>query len=248
MRKILRIVQITDCHLPGDPEQKYRSINPHTNLAALVQKIKAFTPDILLATGDLSEDASLASYGALQCYLDPLGVPLLALPGNHDDAALLARLFPGSPVNNAELTTHGDWQIVRLNSCLDGEPGGRLNGQVLEQLENILQSEPDHPKLIALHHQPTPICSPWIDKYPLHDPEDFLELLKRSPSVKVVLWGHIHQVFESKMGSITMLGSPSSAINGIRDRQKFKADTLGPAFRWLELGIDGSCQTGITSI
>jgi Icc protein len=248
MDKTLRIAQITDCHLSGDPAQEYRGINPHANLNSLVQRVAAYAPDLVLATGDLSEDGSPASYEAFRHYLDPLGVSLLALPGNHDAAALLARMFPGSPVKSAAMTSHGEWQIIRLNSCLDGEPGGRLTGQALEHLENILQNEPDQPKLVALHHQPTLIGSPWIDKYPLFDPEDFLEVLDRAPSVKVVLWGHIHQVYESRMGGIAMLGSPSSAINGIRDRHIFTPDTLGPAFRWLELGVDGSFRTGITSI
>ena len=135
MGKTLRIVQITDCHLPGDPDQEYRNIDSHANLRALVQKVATFAPDLLLATGDLSEDASPASYQAFQRYIDPLGVPLLTLPGNHDDAALLARLFPGSPVNNTELSLHGEWRIIRLNSCLEGEVGGRLTGLALEQLE-----------------------------------------------------------------------------------------------------------------
>ena len=248
INKTLRIAQITDCHLSGDPDQEYRGINPHANLRALLHKVATYAPDLLLATGDLSEDASPASYEAFRRYLDPLGVSLLTLPGNHDDASLLARLFPGSPLKSAELTSHGQWQIIRLNSCLDGEPGGRLTGQALEPLVNILQSEPDHPKLVALHHQPTLIGSPWIDKYPLYEPQDFLEVLGRAPSVKVVLWGHIHQVYESRMGGMAMLGSPSSAINGIRDRHEFTPDSLGPAFRWLELDEDGSCRTGITSI
>lgn len=246
--KTLRIAQITDCHLSGDPDQDYRGINPHLNLRALVQKVVTYAPDLLLATGDLSEDASPASYKAFRQYLDPLGIPLLTLPGNHDDAVLLARLFPGSPVKSAELTSHGEWQIIRLNSCLEGEPGGRMTELALEHLDNMLQCEPDHPKLVALHHQPTLIGSPWIDKYPLSEPEDFLEVLGRAPSVKVVLWGHIHQVYESRKDGVAMLGSPSSAINGICDRHKFTPGSLGPAFRWLELDDDGSCRTGITSI
>ena len=55
-------------------------------------------PDLLLATGDLSEDGSRTSYLALRNYLKPLGIPVLALPGNHDDPGLLAEVFPGSPV------------------------------------------------------------------------------------------------------------------------------------------------------
>jgi Icc protein len=201
-----------------------------------------------LATGDLSEDASLVSYRELRRYFDLVGVPVLALPGNHDDPALLARMFPGSPVHDVEMSIHGEWQIIRLNSCMEGEVGGCLSGRTLEQLDNVLQSEAVRPKLVCLHHQPTAVNSPWIDKYPLFEPEAFLQLLGQSPAVKVVLWGHIHQVYQGQIGGIAMLGSPSSAINGRRDEQKFSPDSLGPAFRWLELEADGTWRTGISSI
>ena len=86
MSESILIAQITDCHLPADSQQKYRGINPHRNLKALLKKVRRLKPDLLLATGDLSEDGSLVSYLALQKFFKPLGIPVLALPGNHDDA------------------------------------------------------------------------------------------------------------------------------------------------------------------
>ena len=111
-----RIVQISDCHLPANPEQTYRGINPLHHLVALIPKVKALKPDLLLATGDLSEDGSRVSYQVLQEIFMPLGIPVLALPGNHDDPQLLADAFPGSPVDSIETSSHGPWQIIRLNS------------------------------------------------------------------------------------------------------------------------------------
>jgi Icc protein len=87
------IAQITDCHLPADPQQTYRGINPHKNLRTLLMKVRAMKPDLLLATGDLSEDGSRASYRALQEYFRPLGVPVLALPGNHDNDTCSRKCF-----------------------------------------------------------------------------------------------------------------------------------------------------------
>jgi len=47
--KDIRIVQISDCHLPADTSQSYRQINPHENLQILMQKVRALKPDLLLA-------------------------------------------------------------------------------------------------------------------------------------------------------------------------------------------------------
>lgn len=241
----MRIIQISDCHLSGDSGEEYRGENSHENLKYLLKKIKTYAPDLLLATGDLSEDGSLASYKALQTYLNALDIPLLALPGNHDDARLLAQFFPHSPVDNITVTDHGPWQIIRINSCLPGKPEGRVTEQALQQLEHVLQTEPGRPRLLALHHQPLPVNSPWIDKYRLFEPEALLARINQAPAVKAVVWGHVHQVFSSGMGSVAMLAGPSSVINSVPGSEKFTADMLGPACRWLELTADGNIRSGI---
>ena len=239
------IAQITDCHLPADPQQKYRGIYPHENLKTQLKKVKLLKPDLLLASGDLSEDGSLASYEALQRYFKPLGIPVLALPGNHDDANLLAETFPGSPTDKISVSEHGPWQIIRLNSSLPGKPEGRLSEEMLAELETHLENHKSSPCLIAVHHQPVTVGSPWIDKYPLIEPHAFLQIVDQHPDVKAVVWGHVHQVFETDRNGTAMLGSPSSAINGLPGARKFTEDPAGPAYRWLELKEDGTLLTGL---
>lgn len=244
MRTSTLIAQVTDCHLPADPQQAYRGIKPHENLKMLLQKVKDLKPDLLLASGDLSEDGSRASYRALQRLFKPLDIPVLALPGNHDDAGLLAEVFPGSPLNNVAVSEHGPWQIIRLNTCLPGKPEGRLGDKTLAELEGLLRND-KRPRLVAVHHQPIMIGSPWIDKYRLFEPQAFLRLIDRFPDIKAVVWGHVHQAFESDRKGTAMLGGPSSAINSQPGAQKFTADPTGPACRWLELQADGTILTGM---
>jgi len=245
MSGVIRIAQITDCHLPADPKQAYRGIDPYKNLKTLLQKVKRLKPDLVLATGDLSEDGSRASYLALRKLFSQIGVPVLALPGNHDDAALLAQLFPGSPVDTVSVTDHGGWQIIRLNSCLPGKPYGRISEGSVCALENILKQDAGRPRLLAVHHQPLVIGSPWIDKYRLFEPEALLQIVDRYTDIKAVVWGHIHQVFKTDRNGTAMLGSPSSAINGLPGAEKFAPDLCGPACRWLELKMDGAVRTEI---
>lgn len=245
MRKGILVAQVTDCHLPSDPQQPYRGIDPHKNLKALLKKVRAMKPDLLLATGDLSEDGGRPSYLALQKYFKPLRVPVLALPGNHDDPALLADIFPGSPVDSIAVSEHGPWQIIRLNSCLAGRPEGVLSEISLNVLEHFLNHHPHAPLLIAVHHQPITIGSPWIDKYPLTEAEAFLRLVDKHTNVKAVVWGHVHQVFEAHRNGTAMLAGPSSAINALSGAQRFIPDSTGPACRWLELGADQTISSGI---
>jgi Icc protein len=242
------IAQVTDCHLKADAQQLYRGINPYENLKMLLNKVKRIKPDLLLASGDLSEDGDRAAYAALQHLFKSLGIPVLALPGNHDDAEQLAETFPGSPVDSVEVTAHGPWQIIRLNSSLPGKTEGRLSEKVLLELESLLANQPQCPRLIAVHHQPIIVGSPWIDKYRLFDAQRFLQLIDQYPDIKAVVWGHIHQVFETDRNGTAMLGGPSSATNSLPGVQNFTADSSGPACRWLELLADGTIRYGIISV
>lgn len=244
----IRVAQVSDCHLPANPDRSYRGINPYRNLESLLKKVKSLQPELILATGDLSEDGSGDSYRLIQGLFDPLGVPVLALPGNHDDPGLLVDAYPGSPTDSVQLTKHGTWQIIRLNSCLPSNPSGRLSEKTLSELESVLGQNPGRHNLVALHHQPIKTESPWIDKYCLLEPEPFLHLVDQHKAIKAVIWGHIHQVFETNRNGTLMLGGPSSAINGVPGAEKFTPDSLGPAFRWMELDSGGDIRNRVITV
>jgi Icc protein len=248
MSRKLRIAQVTDCHVSATPGTLYRGHDPVTNLQAVLKHVSTMEPDILLATGDLSEDGTVASYEALAKMLEQPGVPVLALPGNHDDPALLEHYFPGSPMHGVTVTRHAKWQIIRLDSCLSGKPHGRFDDEVLQRLKEILVETPGQPRLVALHHQPLPADSPWIDKYRLMDAGPFLDIVGRSADIKVVVWGHIHQPFEAELNGTLMLGGPSSVANSLSATDAFALDGRGPAYRWLELAPDGAVETSVVFV
>jgi len=241
----IRIAQVSDCHLPANPAGTYRGINPRHNLEKLLEKVQAASPDLLLLSGDLSDDGSRASYRALRTLFQPLRVPVLALPGNHDEPGLLEAAFPGSPLDTVSVSEHGAWRIIRLNSCRPGRPEGLIGDGAIADLEDRLAGNERRPHLIALHHQPVAVGNPWIDKYPLLNPEPLLRLIDRFSSVKAVVWGHIHQAYAADRGGTAMLGGPSSAINTVPGVEKFTPDPAGPAFRWLELNADRTVSTRI---
>jgi Icc protein len=241
----IRVIQITDCHLPADPDQLYRGIKPYETLRLLLPKVAQFNPDLVLATGDLSEDGSLSSYQSLRRFFEPLKAQVLALPGNHDDAITLAGVFPGSPVDEIAVSRHGAWQIIRLNSCLPGKPEGQLGEKMLSGLAELLRDGRRMPGLIAVHHQPIAIGSEWIDKYRLFESDAFLKLVDENPGVKIVSFGHVHQQYAAHRSGTAMLGGPSSAINGLKVAPKFTDDGQGAACRWFELRNDGTFETGV---
>ena len=90
----LRVIQVSDCHVPQNPRTPYRGLNADRNLISLLPAMRHWQPDLVLLTGDVSEDGSPASYGRVSAHLSTVGAPALALPGNHDDAAVMRRATP----------------------------------------------------------------------------------------------------------------------------------------------------------
>ena len=243
-----RLLQISDCHLSASAGTLYRGKEADAGIRSLLPSITAWKPDLLLATGDLSEDASEASYQRLHQYLQDLSVVRLGLPGNHDEPAKMRVHFPQGPWDGPLIWPAGAWRLALLKSSAPRRIDGALDPADLRRLGAWLQSPGDYPVLIALHHQPVAVGSPWIDRHMLEAPEGLLQLVRRHERVRGVVWGHVHQSYESRLGAARMLGCPSTASNSLPDREKFTEDPAGPACRWLELHSDGTLETGLLRV
>ena len=170
-KNILRVIQISDCHLSELPHTLYRGEDGEGHLHHLIDRVIEWQPDLLLATGDLSEDASKASYSRLAACLDSIDAPVLALPGNHDDPAVMQHFFPDGPWNGPLVTDFDSWRFILLNSKKPCGIEGTLSSAMLDGLSCALEARPDTPALVALHHQPVLVGAHWIDRYALQQPQ-----------------------------------------------------------------------------
>ena len=238
-----RLIQLSDCHLPANPDRAYRGLNADAGLEAVLRAVQSWQPDAILLTGDLSEDASSASYERLAAHVNELNVPIFALPGNHDDPVVMERYFPEGPYSGPWIQQVGGWNLALLNSAQAGRIEGCLADADLEALRTELAV--GKPGLIALHHQPIPVDAPWIDRYMLASPEEFLRCVEERENLRIVTWGHVHQVFQQQVGQACFMSAPSSAANSLPRRQRFSLDDSGPACRWFELCPDGRFESGV---
>lgn len=244
----LKVVQVSDCHLSADPDQRYRGLSADHTIAILLPALRRWQPDLILLTGDVSDDASPSSYGRISTALSSVGAPVLALPGNHDVPSMMKNYFRDGPWQGPLFRALEGWQLVLLDSTAPGEIGGVLSEYELEQLERGLRrSRSDH-VLLALHHQPVPVGSPWIDRYALAQAQHLWDVLDREPRLRGVAWGHIHQDFTALRGKVRLFGAPSTVANSIPGQEKFTLDTGGPACRWFRLQADGKIDTGVLKV
>jgi Icc protein len=244
MNRQFRIIQLSDCHVSEDPGARYRGIVARAAFSSVLEQAMAWRPDLLLLTGDLSEDLSEASYRYLARLLEETGAPVITTPGNHDDPQLQARHLPTTAWHEPVVVTAGDWRLIVLNSSIEGEIAGTLTERMLDGLAVALDSG-TAPKLVAMHHQPVAVNSHWIDRYPLTNADRLWQLLDAREDVRAVAWGHIHHAFRSRRGGVDLLGAPSTVSNSRPRRAEFEADPAGPACRWLKLDSAGELRTGI---
>jgi len=234
MNRAFTLLQLSDSHLSADPGTRYRGQSPDNHLGALRPAIRALGPDGIVLSGDVAEDGSAEAYRRMAEYLDKLAPRLAWIPGNHDDRTVMQAVFEPAGLTAGPVLDWAGWQIVLLDSAWPDRPEGELDEQRLRPLDLL---DGARPALVFVHHQPLSIGSPWIDKYPLINPERLWRRLAGS-RVKAVACGHVHQVFAGERDAIACLSAPSSVANGRAKAERFTPSELGPA-------ADGRWATGI---
>jgi 3',5'-cyclic-AMP phosphodiesterase len=246
----VHLVQITDTHLFDQPTKTLMGLPTAKSLAAIVEQVSQLDPrpDLILLTGDLSQDGSLLSYSQLQQQLSRLELPLYALPGNHDQPEIMKSVFSPPLSATVDAFASGAWQFLLLDSQVEAQVGGHLAPESLDWLDQQLQRTAPRPTLIALHHPPFQVNSDWLDKSGLDNPEALFAVLDRHPQVKLVLFGHIHQEFCHQRRGVSYLGSPSTSVQFLPLSQEFALDPCPPGFRCLTLYPEGEYRTQVVRV
>lgn len=246
----LRIVQISDIHLFADPGKALLGVKTQDSFQAVRDKVQADenAAQLIILSGDLSQDNSEASYLRLAEMMKPLRVPVYYVPGNHDDPNLMARLFPRDNILNDKQLIIDNWQIILLNSQKPGAVEGLLDTTQLAFLQNCLQSYPEHHAIIAFHHHPFHVGCAWLDNLGLTNADEFWQIVSRYPNVRTVLFGHVHQEHARVMNNIHCYSTPSTCFQFMRNQDHFGLEKLPPGYRWVDLLEDGRVNTGVARV
>lgn len=238
------LVQLTDLHLMAEPDSVLCQVNTDASLRAVMDLVRAngHRPDLLLATGDLSQDGSPQAYQRLRSLLEQTDWPVRCLAGNHDDPQTLRETMGlwAQPV-----TDIGAWRIILLDSTVPGSNAGHISEEQFDLLEQASALAGDRHVLIALHHNPVQMDSHFVDHMMVDNAQTLFKRLAGLPRARVLLWGHVHQAFDRRRHRLRLLATPSTCFQfSIRDG-KHVLDDAPPGYRWLKLYRDGSLATGV---
>ncbi|WP_421861781.1 metallophosphoesterase [Motiliproteus sp.] len=242
--EILQLVQLSDLHLPEQRALGYRGLDVDRQFQQILADLEVRFPqlDALLLSGDLVHHGSESGYRRLLDYLQDFGVPWYWIPGNHDDARMMARLSPQQP----KVLSWNGWRLVLLDSS--AEPDGRGSGSLpiseLQLLSQQLQLalEQQQRLLVVLHHNPVSVDSPWQDQIMLGNAEALWRTLAPADAAGMpvmLLFGHIHQGRGFAHGIHRLYSCPATSVQfaaGTEQMQLVDGGPLAaPGYRWLEL-------------
>ncbi len=211
----LLIAQITDIHIGFEPENPDEP-NMHRLRAVLERLFNGpNTPDVLLLTGDLTENGDDGSFKRLADAVAAAPCPVWPIPGNHDNRAALAKAFPETPVAGGFFqyaVEMGDLRLLMLDTFEPGRHGGAFCGARAEWLATELANHPDQPTVIAMHHPPFVSGIDWMDP----DPGEawiarFAEATRGADQIKAVLCGHLHRNVVTGWQGAPLVVCPSTA-------------------------------------
>ncbi len=201
------LVQISDLHCG----QMFR----RETLRTAIKEINALSPDVVLVTGDLTENGLISEFQTASKELRKLRTEkILYVSGNHDYRSTGYLLFKEF-FSFSQVTEMDDGVIVILSSARpdrdDGEVGHRQN----LWLENTLEKYKDKVKIVAIHHHIIPVPDTGADQITIVDAGDVLRSLIKS-KVDLVLCGHRHRPWRWKIEDMLVVHAGSVSCEKLR--------------------------------
>lgn len=253
INKSLQLLQITDTHLFSDDE-KLMGLPTSDSLAAVIENVKlnmangVIDPDLLLLTGDISQDFTVASYQKILKFFSDFTCPIHAILGNHDNSYVFDTTFSNSKINLTKKIIANNWLILMLNSHVPFKVSGHLSDDELSFLDEELAANKDKHVAIFVHHHLIPINAIWLNKISLENARQFFDVIDKYSNIVGVFCGHIHQDSHHKRNNVDYISTPSTCLQFAKNTKGFKLDLIMPGYRWFNFCDDGTYSTGVVRI
>ena len=243
------LVQLSDSHLFAEADGRLLGMDTCDSLQRVIALVEQEQPriDLVLATGDLSQDGSLASYQRFRQLTDSLAPQVRWFPGNHDEPAAMQAACAGTALLDSVLDI-GQWRIILLDSSIVGAVPGYFAEEQLSLLDQALDSAGARHVLVSFHHHPVSIGCRWMEPIGIRNPQALFARLAGRSQFQALLWGHVHQEFDQQLHGMRLLASPSTCVQFAPGSEDFQVDHEAPGYRWLRLHDDGRLDTGVSRV
>ena len=239
------IAQISDCHIRDQDTAFGRLVDSTETLIRVVDHLVALdpAPDVVMATGDLTDDGTPSQYAKLRDVLAPIADRLVPLPGNHDEGPAFrlafADLLPHDlPAGHCSYVVDGfEVRLVGLDTALVGRHDGRFDSEREAWLDDVLASDPDRPTAVFTHFPPFDTGLRFMDQAGLIGADRLRATIEHHPQVRLLACGHLHRPIQTSIGAALATTCPSTGNQLLLDLHPDRAGAVDepPAFqlhRW----------------
>jgi 3',5'-cyclic AMP phosphodiesterase CpdA len=206
---MILVAQISDPHFDLGTRNAERAQRVMAYLADLRRR-----PDVIVVTGDITDSGKPEEYAEARAALQA-DLPVLAIPGNHDERAAFREVLLGvPPLDDTVNQVHrvGSVTLILLDSSVPGQSAGRLTDETYDWLHETLADTPAHDAvLLALHHPPVFLHSPIVDPIALAGPERLAAVITGDERIIGTLTGHAHTAAVATFAGRPLLMGPSTA-------------------------------------
>ena len=237
----MRIAQLTDAHIFEDSDARFEGCDTRASLEAVLAEVQSLgNIDLIVATGDMSMEGGVLSYRFLNSLFSDCGIPVLAVPGNHDEPGVTSEASNFYFLDGTVNRDFGGWSFHFLNTKKTGYEQGELDSKDLAELSQNIVSAGRKPQIIFMHHPPLNVGSAWLDDMKLANSSDFWQIVSQSPNIKGVFCGHVHQDNEISHNGVRVITTPSTCVQYKRHSRIYQIESLQPGFRVIEPQDNGT--------
>ncbi|MEJ1964630.1 MAG: phosphodiesterase [Gammaproteobacteria bacterium] len=210
--------QISDCHITAPDALAYGRFDNAERLRRTIRVLNALEPrpDLVIASGDLTQSGMKSEYAVLRGLLDTLEMPVFPCMGNHDARAAFRIAFSQL---SQQIDRPGFIQYVvegfplRL-IILDTVTGGSDEPAFCEVRLDWLRRElsrSNEPTVIVMHHPPFPSGVGWVDAERPGWSAELGSVLRQFSCVRAIVCGHVHRAMHRVWSGIPVSTAPAVA-------------------------------------
>jgi len=218
-------------------------------LISAINKVNELNTDLVIVTGDITQNGFYAEFETAAKYLDLIESPLLVVPGNHDARhignecfeELITKRCNTLNVRTSEISAIG---LDSSEADLDYGKVGRWQQKRMEvELEHA--SEKNLYKIIALHHHIIPVPKTGRERNVLIDAGDVLKSVIDG-NADLVLSGHKHVPYAWQLQNTAFVTAGTVSSLKLRGKDTCSFNTVNIKEDDVEIVlnyVDGSSRT-----
>lgn len=207
--KPLKLVHLSDLHCKaGAPFLLDK-------LQMAVDEVNDLAPDLVVVTGDLTENGFKNEYEEAKRFLHQISAPKMIVPGNHDVKYTGHLIFQEVFGPLSSLLVNDELALYCANTARPDKDEGRFSLDQMESLAKGFSKLENKVKIVAMHHHPMPIPDTGLERATIEDAGDLLKILTEL-GVDLILCGHRHRPWMWSLNSTVLISSGAVSTRKLR--------------------------------